>query len=72
MDYFDPGKGGKIPAINASVGGGWDDPTGGKAGKIAPITKERDRWALMPEEAVMKIVANLDSNAISADAMKLT
>jgi len=26
----------------------------------------------MPEEAVMKLVTNLDSNAITADAMKLT
>ena len=26
----------------------------------------------MPEEAVMKIVANLDSNAITAEAMELT
>ena len=69
MDYFEKSKKPKTAA--ASKGSGWDQ-SGAKDEKIAPITKERDRWTLMPEEAVMKIVANLDSNVISAESMKLT
>ena len=43
---------------------GWN----AKQERIKPITRDRD-WGVMPEEAVMKIVTNLDSNAISAEAM---
>ena len=39
--------------------------------KLAPITKDGKRGVL-PEEAVLKIVANIDSTYISAECMKLT
>ena len=39
--------------------------------KLAPITKGGKRGVL-PEEAVLKIVANIDSTYISAECMKLT
>ena len=69
MDYVDRSK--PQPAKPAAGATGWE-ATGRKEEKIGPITKERDRYTIMPEEAVMKIVANIDSNAITAEAMELT
>lgn len=69
MDYVDRSR--AQPGKSAAGATGWE-PTGGKDEKIGPITKERDRFKIMPEEAVMKIVTNIDANAVTAEAMQLT
>jgi len=48
----------------------WGDPTV-EGDRVRGFTKD-GRQGILPEEAVMKIVENIDSTAVSAEAMQLT
>ena len=45
---------------------------GGKGGRVGPAGAKDGKRGTLPEEAVLKIVANLDASVASAEAMELT